>query len=413
LEFFAAASQEIRAPITWRIAIAADFGPSRKGIESIQQKSLDNEVSIMRILSTFLLLFPCLAYGNAAPAAPSTASRQGNSAIARSTSLFDVRDYPSIAATVAAASAAGGGEVFIPPGSYAISDLVIPPAIRLQGIRGATILKCTGASDGLVISARYAGDIAIQYLTLEADSASCGKAIYFSNATEGAGGIFIGDVSVTRSGSGIWAYGLWSTFWESSDVSSLRIFQSAATAIHMENASNLVRFHGLDITGASSANPIFQRGIELINSEPQFGGTVQGYFADSAIAVSGNEGFSSAAFFGLDVEDANISSTDGANIVIRGVSNVSLIHIVGGPSVTVTGIVRGCNIEGGRLGAIVFDAQVQNCMVMNGRAAFITDNSHYNGWMNEENTSGAAYKTKMPFSDVEAPGATSASLAAK
>jgi hypothetical protein len=368
----------------------------------------------MRILSSFLLLVSCFAYGNVASIMFAGAPKQSNSTTEQSKSSFDVRDYPSIAAAVNAASAAGGGEVLIPPGSYAIANLVIPPGIRLQGVRGATILKCNGASDGLIVSAKYAGDIVIQYLTLEADSTFCGKAIYFSNAAEGAGGISIADVSVTKSGGGMWAYGVWSTFWESSDVSSLRIFQSVATAIHMENASNLVRFHGLDITGASSANSAFQRGIELINSEPQFfGGTVQGYFADSAIIVSGNEAFSSAGFYGLDVEDANTSSTDGANIVIRRACNVSVIHIVGSPSVMVTGIVRGCNIEGGRLGAVIFDAQVQDCMVMNGRAASITDNSHYNGWMNEENASGAAYKTKIPFSDVEDRNAASATQATK
>lgn len=273
--------------------------------------------------------------------------------------------------------------------------------------RAVTVLYCSGATDGLVVSAANASGIWIHDLTLEADNASCGKAINFSNATQGAGPADISNVEITQAGSGFWTYGLWSTFLEVANISQMHIYQSAATAVHMENASNQVRFYGLDIVGASSANAAYLRGVELVASGPEiFGGTVQGYWTDSAINISGTLTVQ-PILSGVDVEDSNASSSDGAIIVVNGSSNVTLSHITGVPSVEVTGTVRGCNINGGILGAVTFGASVVNCMVQSARAVSITDNGGQNGWINSMSNSGSAYSTKIPLAQMDQIGATS------
>jgi hypothetical protein len=332
----------------------------------------------------------------------------GSAFAAQAKPVFDVRDYTNLAATISAASTAGGGTVLVASGRYSVSAQTIPSNVTLQGMgRAATVLYCNGATDGLVISGTNASGIWIHDLTLEADSASCGKAINFSNASAGAGPADISNVEITQAGSGFWTYGLWSTFLEVANISQMHIYQSAATAVHMENASNQVRFYGLDIVGASSTNAAYLRGIELVASGPEvYGGTVQGYWTDSAINISGTLTVQ-PILSGVDVEDSNTTSTDGAIIVINGSSNVTLSHITGVPSVTVTGTVRGCNINGGILGAVTFGASVVNCMVESARAVSITDNGGQNGWMNTMSNSGSAYSTKIPLAQMDQIGTTS------
>lgn len=285
------------------------------------------------------------------------------------------------------------------PGVHVISNLAVGSDVWLVGVRGQSILQCAGSGDGLVIAGIFAHDIRIENLTLEAASASCGKAINFSNATYGAGPVTIRDVDITSTNAGatIWAFGLWSTFLEKANVESLNIYQAAAVGVHMENASNQVRFTGLDITGASEESGVFLRGIELIQSGPEFfGGTVEGYFSESAIRIAGPLTVQ-PSFVAPDVVNSNSAPGDGADIVVSAASNVSFLGVTGASSTLVTGTVRGCSIQGGVLGAVTFGVDVIGCMISSARVASITDQNGMNGWINIQTTNGSQMDDKIPW----------------
>lgn len=94
-------------------------------------------------------------------------------------SLFNVRspifgavgngvtdDYPAFLATVTAASAAGGGIVFVPLGTYLLSSqLVLPPFVSLVGTGRGSIIDC-GVGTGFGIKAGNSASILSYGITI-------------------------------------------------------------------------------------------------------------------------------------------------------------------------------------------------------------------------------------------------------
>lgn len=65
-------------------------------------------------------------------------------------------DTTAIQAALTAASAAGGGTVYIPAGTYKVSNLTVDTAVTLAGEGPATILSAVGGSSGYMITQKTA-----------------------------------------------------------------------------------------------------------------------------------------------------------------------------------------------------------------------------------------------------------------
>lgn len=67
--------------------------------------------------------------------------------------IYDVRDHASVQATIDAASAAGGGVCYFPPGSYALpADLNVPRTVNLQGATAATCILTSASSSAVYVN---------------------------------------------------------------------------------------------------------------------------------------------------------------------------------------------------------------------------------------------------------------------
>jgi len=210
-----------------------------------------------------------------------------------------------------------GKMMVMPPGIYCSSTAQNWPGSNttLIGVRGASIIRFTGATDGLVLpdmSPQLENSV-IDGITIQTSNAVGGKAINADFTTNSAGFLTLRDISIKVSGSGRWTHGLYAINFQSSNIYDLNIYFSAVTGIYLGTSCNSLRFYGTEINGQTWT----ERGIDIANSGSSaatwwFGGTVQSYFTASAIRV--NPG--APRFFGMHIENSTALPSDGADIVV-------------------------------------------------------------------------------------------------
>lgn len=144
-------------------------------------------------------------------------SRSGAKAVGAGELVFNVLDYNAdntgvaaahtqIQAAITAAVAAGGGTVYLPPGTYSVGAFIaLKDKVSIVGAgREATILKArAGLATGIIVGATAdsASDLTIRDLTLDGDYATNALSIRGVQVTAGAR-LRIRDITVRNTGYG-------------------------------------------------------------------------------------------------------------------------------------------------------------------------------------------------------------------
>lgn len=255
--------------------------------------------------------------------------------------------------------------VNIPPGTYKLGSAITMSQSNRIICAGdnSTILQFTGSTDGLIFPDGSIGDgFALENCTIQTTNASAGKAL---KATSGTGHAMFSHILINNSGSGAWAYGIWTSDLESSAFYSVRCFGINICA-HHENSSNALAYYGLLIGGSYSI------GFETSGVEDGsiFGGTIQGGASTELVNTDGGlkfygvhlENHGTVPFIRntgpLIVEGVEISGSGSDIIYSSGVQATNIGHLTG--SVSATGnIIR---IDGGSFapGGSIHDSTVIN-----------------------------------------------------
>ena len=157
--------------------------------------------------------------------------------------------------------------------------------------------------------------VTIEGLVLDTTNATAGKAIIAEFPTNAGFENVLRDITITKSGSGVWDYGLSTNNWQSSELYSLRIYQSADCPVKVANASNELRFYGLEITGhATSTIGIDITGGASAEDAVFFGGTIQGTLAQACIRINNAK----PQFYGYHLENTDTTPSLGGDVVFVG-----------------------------------------------------------------------------------------------
>ena len=287
----------------------------------------------------------------------------------------------------AALTASNGRHCKLAPKTYASSTTLTYPGddTVLSGVRGATKLLFTAATDGITIPDLYAtAGVAIDHVILEdleiqTSKSTGGKAIMCDFTDYGSGHHIIRNVTATVSGSGKWEYGLYGINFQVSDIYSLVLFQSFTTGIYLGDDCNALRFYGVDID-AGVVGLATSRGIDIANTASSadsqwFGGCLQGYFADSCIRI--NPGAS--RMYGFHIENTNTTPADGADIVLASdttTQKASFTGFQGGSYISVAQaykiVIADCETDAITWSATSQDNTVKDCKV----SGTYTDNGY-------------------------------------
>jgi hypothetical protein len=333
---------------------------------------------------------------------------------ARAADTANVKDFnakgdgitdDTVAIDAAQAAVLSAGKVlYFPCGNYLDSHAITIGSVgsRIQGAgKACTTITFTGATDGIVVAdvAPVVSDFQIDGLTLTTTNASGGKALNLNLPLHGSFSGTIRDVTVLASGSGRWAYCGYSNNWQTSEVFSLRCFQSATVGWHFDSASDAIDFYGVEIVGSTGAGTI-TRAIEVADTSGGadirfFGGTLQGWFTNSLIWM--NTLTKGQKFYGLHLENTNATPSDGADVVGIGTNvNTAFDGIQGGSfNIGSSGTWRNFALSRSEVSAVTIGVNCVSCGLYGVRAA-ITDNSVTTTILNCSSTTGLAYGGKVP-----------------
>lgn len=282
-----------------------------------------------------------------------------------------VDDTAALANAVSAA--ASGATVYFPPGIY-LSTAALTVSVgnvTLSGTRGSSIIRFTGATDGVVVADNAVVNkyVTITGLTLQTANAGSGSALLLSFPNHAGTNVTVDDVLVSQTGSGRWAYGIFGDNWQTSGVYNVRVENSAAVCFHLQNSSNATHFFNCEATGGASAS----RAMEVSsNSEIIWhGGTMQATFSAGLVRADASFVSLSAVHF----ENSNAAPSDGADITTTGSGVTLLIYGGGAASISTSGTNPIVGIYGGASKAIVLGATNKECVIVGNNAISITDNS--------------------------------------
>lgn len=282
------------------------------------------------------------------------------------------------AVEAAYAAAAADSTVYFPAGTYALSSAIDLPVGVTTRCTPGTILLFTGATDGLVWPANGV-NTNLKGCAVETSNASGGDALNLSaNSPSGSTRLVVSDVEVLAAASGRWAYGLYADSLEVADFFHFGCIQSATVCIHLQDSTNAVNFYGTNIVGSSGTGTV-ERGIENSDTASAiennfFGGTIEGYFADSLINLSGV----GDKFWGFHFENTNSSPADGADIVADGGNNVTFSGVQGGSfDIGPTTAMRNFNLLDSEIESATISNHVESDLVAGVRGS-VTDNAYSN-----------------------------------
>lgn len=297
-----------------------------------------------------------------------------------------------------------GKTLFFPCGNYLDSHAITvgSSGARIQGAgKACTTITFTGATDGIAVAdvAPTVSDFQIDGLTLTTTNAAAGKALNLNLPLHGSFSGTIRDITVLASGSGRWAYCGYSNNWQTSEVFSLRCYQSATVGWHFDSASDAIDFYGLEIVGSTGAGTI-TRAIEVADTSGGadirlFGGTLQGYFTNSLIWL--NTVTKGQKFYGLHLENTNASPSDGADVVGIGTNVNTAFHGLQGGTFNIgsAGTWRNFVLEGSEVNAVVIGVGCVACKLDSIRAVSITDNSVTTTILASSSATGISYGSKI------------------
>lgn len=305
----------------------------------------------------------------------------------------------AISNAVSAANTAGA-TLYFPCGTYlSTAAITIANGASLRGAgRTCTILSFSGATDGVVVSDATVQpkDWTITDLTITTSNATAGKALNVTVTTRGAIRAVVRDVTVAKSGSGLWTHCLYSANWQVSAIYGLHNFQSCAIGMHFDNFSDALNVYDYEFVGSSGAGSI-NRGIEIVGDADIrfYGGTLQGYFAQSLINI--NTTTKGQKFYGLHFENTNASPSDGADVVGVGTNvNTTFSGIQGGTfNIATSGVWRNFVLENSESG-ITIGAGCVSCAVLNVRGTSLVDNSTATLILGASTSTGNALASKLP-----------------
>lgn len=308
-------------------------------------------------------------------------------------------DTAAIAAALAVVNASGS-TLFFPPGTYpSTAALTIANGASIRGAgRACTFLSFSGATDGIVVSDATVQprDWVISDVSITTSNATAGRALNINVVIRGAIRGVILNVSILKTGSGLWAYGLYSANWQVSAVYGLHNYQSCAVGMHFDNFSDSLSVYDYEFVGSSGAG-LINRGIEIIGDADVrfYGGTLQGYFAQSLIYI--NTTVKGQKFYGLHFENTNASPSDGADVVGVGTNvNTLFSGIQGGTfNIGTAGSWRNFVMESCE-SAITIGAGCGSTTIIGVRGTGITDNSTSATILGCSTSAGGALASKLP-----------------
>lgn len=274
------------------------------------------------------------------------------------------------------ADATTGTELLLPAGTYkSTAALTVSVGnIKVRGVRGASILKFTGATDGIVISDNTTVDkyIDIEGIEIQTSSATGGKAINCSFPTNAGTNISLRNLKISKSGSGLWAYGVYGDNWQTSGIYNIRVQASATVSYHLQNSCNALHFYACEASGHASASRGMEVAASTTSSEVYWhGGTIQANFAAALLSVTA----SSFTGYGVHFENTNAVPSDGADIVTAGASPTVTLYGGGAPSITTAGTTPALVAFGVGGKAITLGASTRFSILMGCNCASYTDNT--------------------------------------
>jgi hypothetical protein len=278
----------------------------------------------------------------------------------------------ALLSAIRAAHAAKVGELFLPAGTYRSSAaLDLPSGLVLRGAgKGASFLKFTGPTDGIVVSDAHAS-VGLRDLTLVTNNTGARSALRFANKQAGASNSLIDGVDISVEGGeiGRWDYGIWATNWQNSRVNGVRIAYGCDVGIHLEFGCNATVWSAVEVVGFNRS----RRGVEMFGYDTSaassfdsanaasrntfenywYGLTIQGGLADSCFYIEG----AAAKVFGCHPENTDPAPRDGADVVIvgGGVANATFAGLQGG-SVRTSGAIRNLTFTQSELATVTIGA---------------------------------------------------------
>ncbi len=246
-------------------------------------------------------------------------------------------DTAAIQAAIDAAPA--NGNLLIPPGTYVCSSAltVSSRGTSIVGTRGKSILLFTEATDGISVAdtpVQPATNFTLRDLSISTSNAEAGAAISLLFPLY-AGQAVIENISIEKTGSGLWAYGVHGSNFQVGTITALRTYQSTDVGMRFENSSTALHIYNAEIVAGSRALEVDWLGSGETGCEVYVhGSTFQGDFTASAVWL-GTKSFLTLS--DVHFENTNGSPSDSADIVTAGTSAALTILSGGGGSVLTAG----------------------------------------------------------------------------
>jgi hypothetical protein len=317
-------------------------------------------------------------------------------------SQFAGSDWAGKIATAIAALPAGGGTILVGSslagaatgaltvsanvnllfdcGTFALSGVLTftGSGHKVEGCgRVGTILKFTGATDGVVVQNASPAEknTFVAHLTIETSNASGAAAYRADDSTNVTPPIYIvlEDVAIATTGSGHWAYGIHTQNYQFNTFRDVVLTCCMTVAIHGDNSTNETLFDNTFVINSGGTRGAEFYGGSINGSEVYWnGGGIQGAsFSGSALYVTGGSFFNT---FGTHFEVTGPFS-DGAAIVVADAhfsassSNMGVTF-----ATTFTSVPPYVEISGSQLGATTLDSHTLGSIV-NSSYQSITNNS--------------------------------------
>jgi hypothetical protein len=210
--------------------------------------------------------------------------------------------------TNALAAVSGGGKLFIPSGTYVIEDslLLDNSDIEICGAGNSTILLFTNAGDAFYTNdTDVLRNITLRDLDIQTNNPNAGAAVHLNQPTNGASRILFSNITVSKTGSGAWDYGIRGLFALCCGIrdSCFSYMGEGATAILLEtasgHASNAWTIDNVRIIG------IHAKGIHIKggSSHSLTGVIFDGDYTDACIKVEGQYQHPSLSITGCHLEN--------------------------------------------------------------------------------------------------------------
>lgn len=308
--------------------------------------------------------------------------------------------YAAIQKCLTLLSAAGGGQLLFSAGTYQIADalLIDNSDITIAGVGNETLLLFSNAGHGFYFdNSEYISNLIFQNFQIQTSNASGSSAFYLDATTNAAVAINFINVKISKTGSGVWAYGINSINAQSSSIINIDIV-SCNIGIYLHTTANQWTITNPLIQGVGIGIWADAAGCTVI------GGTIQGHITDAGYKGDGQGHCLIGVWFELTGGGEAIelgSSLDGVIIAGCSISSTATNGVVIGVAESgqhSIGVVVMGNAFGP--GELVINDEVENAVILGNRfhvADQITNNGVRTLILNNARYDGTVYPNTIPM----------------